>query len=363
MTKRDPVDARSDGDVDLYDISTWEPRSRVDRLSAWLYNAGVTVARFIFILVALLIIAAQVLLGGIGATVVDQPVAVWLVALSVVPALALVWYVYRADVTDREPLGLLVGTFVLGVLFAGFAAIINSLLQPALQIVPVIGMVLFFYLVVGPVEETVKWLAIRLLPYRYDSFNAVVDGAVYGAAAGLGFATIENALYITRELGASPTGTESTAMLGAAGLGAVAVAQLGGLEVLGNIIGSGGQITAFRALAGPGHVIYSAFAGYYLGLAKFNPDRAGPIIVKGLLIAAFIHATYNTLVGIVPGLAVYFLGVPAILAFLAFVIVYDGILGYFLYRKLKRYRAAYHEAHADEVDGSTLRPERTEFDA
>ena len=360
MTKRDPVDARSDGSVDLYDISTWEPRSRVDRLSAWLYGAGVTVARAVFILVALLIVLAQVVLGGIGATVVDQPVAVWLVALSVIPALALVWYVHRADVTDDEPLGLLVGTFVLGVLFAGFAAIINSLLQPALQVIPVIGMVLFFYLVVGPVEETVKWLAVRLLPYRYDSFDAVVDGAVYGATAGLGFATIENALYITREIGTSTSGGGETALLGAMGVGAVTVAQLG---VVGNIIGDGGQITAFRALAGPGHVIYSAFAGYYLGLAKFNPERAGPIVVKGLLIAAFVHATYNTLVGVVPGLASYFLGIPALVAFLAFVVIYDGILGYFLYRKLKRYRKAYHEAHSDEVDGSTLAPERTEFDA
>jgi RsiW-degrading membrane proteinase PrsW (M82 family) len=374
MTRRDPIEARADGDTDLYDISTWEPRTWLDRLSTRVYNGGVAVTRAIFILLALLIVLVQFLLGGIGATLADQPAAVGLVVLSVVPALALVWYVYRADATEGEPLELLVGTFVLGVLFAGFAALINSLLGPALRTIPILGMVLFFYLVVGPVEETVKWLAVRLLPYRDDRFNSVVDGAVYGAVAGLGFATIENALYITRNLdvadgetaalvgeAAAAVGPEGAAAVGIGTLGIGAgVAQFGGV---GQIIGSGGQITALRALAGPGHVIYSAFAGYYLGLAKFNPERAGPIMVKGLLIAAFIHGTYNSLVGIVSGLASYFLGIPILLAFFGFVVVYDGIFGYFLYRKLKRYQAAYREAHDDEVDEATLSPELTEFEA
>jgi len=204
MTKRDPVEARADASRDLYDISTWEPRTRLDRFAAMVYGGTVAVTRAVFVLLALLIVLAQFLLGGIGATLADQPAAVWLVALSVIPAFALVWYVYRADVTGGEPLELLVGTFVLGVLFAGFAAVINSFLQPALRVIPVVGMVLFFYLVVGPVEETVKWLAVRLLPYRNDSFDAVVDGAVYGAAAGLGFAMPASASPPSRTPSTSP---------------------------------------------------------------------------------------------------------------------------------------------------------------
>jgi RsiW-degrading membrane proteinase PrsW (M82 family) len=278
----------------------------------------------------------------------NQPGAVGLVALSVIPAFALVAYVYRADVGTSEPLKLVVGTFVLGVLFASFAAVINSALQPALRAIPIIGFVLFFYLVVAPVEETVKWLAVRLLPYRSSKFDSVIDGAVYGAAAGLGFATIENALYISRGVSMDPSTTNALVLL---------PMQTGVSE----IIGAGAGITALRALAGPGHVIYSAFAGYYLGLAKFNPDRAGPIIVKGLLIAAFIHATYNTLVGIIPSIATVLFGVPQMLAFFGFVVVYDGVFGYILYRKLKRYRQAYREVH-DGVDEASLRSELTEFD-
>jgi RsiW-degrading membrane proteinase PrsW (M82 family) len=360
---RDPVEERADGGYDLYDIATWEPRTALDRLAVRVYRGIVATLRAVLILLALIIMGAQIVLGGIGATFANDLGTVGLVVLSVVPALGLALYVYLADITSGEPLDLLVSTFILGMLFAGFAAIVNSALQPVLGLIPAIGMVLFFYLVVGPVEETVKLLAVRLHAYRSSKFDAVVDGAVYGAAAGLGFATIENALYITRNLGA--TGASEAATLGAVGVAGIGVLQLGGLEqIFGEVIGAGGGITAYRALAGPGHVIYSAFAGYYLGLAKFNKQRAGPIVVKGLLIAAFIHATYNTLVGIIPPIAAALTGTSPLLMFFGFVIVYDGVFGLILIRKLSRYRNAYQNVHEqDTYEEYAVVPERDEFDS
>jgi len=316
--ERDPVQEETDGSTDLYDIATWEARSRLDGVSVFIYNAVRTIVRWVVILLALAILLAQLALGGLGAALADLPIAIFIL-LSIVPALLLAAYVRYADVTTAEPLSLLVGTFALGVLFAGFAGVLNSLFQPLFGTIPLIGTVLFFYLVVGPVEETIKLLAVRLYPYRDGRFDAVIDGAVYGAVAGLGFATIENAIYIAGQVN-DPT--------------------------LANVLTAGGGIAPLRALAGPGHVIYSAIAGYYLGLAKFNPDRAGPIVVKGLLIATLIHATYNTLSAVVPGLISLFVpGLPRIFAFLGFVLVYDTVFGLYLYRKLVRYREAYRGAN------------------
>jgi RsiW-degrading membrane proteinase PrsW (M82 family) len=318
-TEQDPVQREGDGSEDLYDIATWEARSRLDAASVFIYNAGRFVLRWIVILLAFAILLAQLALGGLGAALVDLPITVF-VALSIVPALLLAGYVRYADVTTAEPLSLMVATFALGVLFAGFAGVLNSVTGPAFRSIPVIGTVLFFYLIVGPIEETVKLLAVRLYAFRDGRFDAVVDGAVYGAMAGLGFATIENAIYIAGQVN-DPMVT--------------------------NVLTAGGGIAPLRALAGPGHVIYSAIAGYYLGLAKFNPERAGPIVVKGLLIATLIHATYNTLSAVVPGLVSLFIpGIPPILAFLGFVLLYDTVFGYYLYRKLARYRAAYHDTDA-----------------
>ncbi|MEF8907919.1 MAG: PrsW family intramembrane metalloprotease, partial [Haloarculaceae archaeon] len=260
MRRRDPVQRQADGTRDLQEVADWEPRSLVDRLVYRVYAASASVARAAVIALAVLILLAQVALGGFGA--LADPVVGVFVALSVVPALLLAAYIRYADITTDEPLRLLVTTFVLGLLFAGFAGILNSLLDGVVVallgqfVFGLVGSVettrsilfaVFFLVVVAPVEEGVKLLAVRLSAYRTPQFDAVVDGAVYGAAAGLGFATIENALYITDVIG--PAG--------------------------GDALVTGGVITTVRALAGPGHVIYSALAGYYLGLARFNREYAG----------------------------------------------------------------------------------------
>jgi RsiW-degrading membrane proteinase PrsW (M82 family) len=273
-----------------------------------------------------------ILLVQISASVLTDEVILVFTQLSVLPALGLAVYLYVTDVTTSEPLYLLAATFVLAVLFAGFAGVLNTLTNVGLEslglTVGVVGFVVqiaTFFVVVGPVEETVKLLAVRLYAYRSPAFDAVIDGAVYGAVAGLGFATIENAVYIS--------------------------GQTQGIGDPLNLVATGGAITAVRALAGPGHVIYSAFAGYYLGLAKFNPDRAGPIVVKGLLIAALIHATYNSLAGVAPQLIAGYFGIPWFLGFLGFVLVYDGLFGLVLLRKIERYRRAYRDAHDTGPDG------------
>jgi RsiW-degrading membrane proteinase PrsW (M82 family) len=91
-------------------------------------------------------------------------------------------------------------------------------------------------------------------------------------------------------------------------------------------------IATQRAFVGPGHVIFSAWAGFYLGLAKFNQSKRGPIVVKGLMIAAFIHALYNTLVTTLP---------LSLASFLAFLLVYHGFWFTLLYRKIRSYRSLY----------------------
>jgi RsiW-degrading membrane proteinase PrsW (M82 family) len=333
--RRDPVEERADDAVDLYDVATWERRGPLDAVSSGIYRVLVASTRLFVVGVALLILVG---IGGLSALTDPQIGALTL--LSALPALGLAIYVRRTDVTSGEPLTILVATFLLGVLTANFAAVLNSVTKNYFAALGFVGNALFFFLVVGPVEETVKLLAVRLYAYGHDRFEAVVDGAVYGAVAGLGFATIENALYITQSLDAPTAAT---------GLG---------------LIGAGGGITAVRALAGPGHVIYSAFAGYYLGLAKFNPENRGPIVIKGLLIAAFIHATYNTTVGIGSALVAVTTGLPQLPSYFVYVLLYDGFFGLILFRKIRRYSHTYRTVHEDEAaEESAFEVEPAEFES
>ena len=322
--RRDPVAEAASDDEDLHGIATWEPRSVLDRVAVLIYRSLVFGAR------SLIVLAGVVLFFGIGGfSALSDPQIGVLTALSAVPAFALAGYVYLTDVTEGEPLELLGATFLLAILTATFAAVINGGAQAVLGFGPggLLTSIVFFFLVVGPVEETVKLLAVRLYAYRDDRFSAVIDGAVYGAVAGLGFAFIENALFITRQVDG----------------------EIAGLGVGTALIGAGGGITAVRALAGPGHVIYSAFAGYYLGLAKFNPAHRGPLVVKGLLVAAVIHATYNTTVGIGSGAIQAITGLSQIGSFLGFVVVFDGVFGLILLNKIRRYNGAFRQTPRDDA--------------
>ena len=315
----DPVQARDDGTRDLYDVASWEVRSPLDGIAVTLYRVLRVTGKWLLVFASVGILLWLALSTDLSRVI--NPIVGGFTLLSILPALALVAFVWRSDVTSSEPLSLLAATFALGTLFAGFAALVNSALGGVFELVPVVGTIWFFYLVVGPVEETVKWLAVRIYAYRSSRFDAVIDGAVYGAVAGLGFATIENALYITDAVGT---------------------------PVIGNVLGAGGGVTPLRAIAGPGHVIYSAFAGYYLGLAKFNPEDRGPIVVKGLVVAALIHATYNATVGLGSGLIQSVTGLPVIAASFVYILLYAGLFGFLLYRKLDRYRDAYRTARPNE---------------
>ncbi len=320
---RDPVKERYDGEVDLYEIATWEVRSAFDASIVALINTVGRRKRDLLIALALSLFLGQMVIAGVF--IFEAPLLGILSFVSIVPALLLVVTIWSSDPTTREPVSLLGVTFILAAMFASFAAVVNSLLLPGFELIPLLGLPLFYFLVVGPVEEFVKWLAIRVHAYRSNQFKTVVDGAVYGAVAGLGFAAIENLIYIIYF--------------------SVTVTPVETIIEQQYAIG----IAFTRSFVGPGHVVFSAWAGFYLGLAKFNPENRLPIMVKGVLIAAFIHALYNTIVTVVP---------LTITGFIGFVIGYLVFWFGLLALKISRYRELYKRTVEPEetVEERAVRP-------
>jgi hypothetical protein len=120
-------------------------------------------------------------------------------ALAVIPTLFLVRYYYRQDRARPEPKGLVVKVFLFGVLSA-LVAIPLELLVGQLQRAfdpGSIGYALFkAFVVAGLIEEYLKLSVVRLTAYRARAFDEVMDGVVYTVVAGLGFACLENVLYV-----------------------------------------------------------------------------------------------------------------------------------------------------------------------
>lgn len=128
-------------------------------------------------------------------------------AASVLPPLYLLWKVYQSDKIEKEPPRLLLTIFLFGMLSTLPAGILETIGQVVLVSVfhlnPETGSgggtvfnLVFYFLVVGGAEELVKFYAMKIPTWRSRDFDYVFDGVVYGVTSALGFATLENILYV-----------------------------------------------------------------------------------------------------------------------------------------------------------------------
>jgi len=121
------------------------------------------------------------------------------------------------------------------------------------------------FLMVAPVEEFAKLLAVWISVYRSQDFREPIDGIIYSATAALGFACIENVIYLA----------------------------LMGPEVL----------VRRAAYATPAHVMFSCMWGYSMGLARFKRDGELATILQGFAVSTVLHGAYDFVVAVRPGAA------------------------------------------------------------
>jgi RsiW-degrading membrane proteinase PrsW (M82 family) len=179
-------------------------------------------------------------------------------------------YHYHKDRHLPEPPRNLLLCFGLGLLAAALSKGMYAGLEPlglrydAVALAEEDPLALFVYamLAIGPIEELAKMLPFLVLVLRLDAFDEPLDGLVYASFIGLGYAAVENVLYLD---------------------------FLSPLE------------TAARGFAGPVvHILFASIWAYWISRAKL----AGSSIVKpallGFALAAFLHGLYDFLVLLAP---------------------------------------------------------------
>ena len=195
----------------------------------------------------------------------------WLLfVVALAPGLFWLWFFYKQDCYEPEPLSLVARMYFLGMVAAGIALFLENIL-----VVYVPGL-LFTALAVPVTEELAKFAMVVLFVYRNAEFDEPMDGIVYATATALGFATLENFLYV------------------------LPVQSLSSLVVSGT----------FRAiLSVPGHALFAVFWGFALGIAKFRPPgKNAGIVAAGLILAIAVHGFFNLLLDLsYPGLALLLL--------------------------------------------------------
>ena len=123
-----------------------------------------------------------------------------LIAAAVIPAIALLVYVYKKDRLEREPKGLLLSLILFGIIATSLALITERLGSAALPYVAdedTVGYnVLLYFVVVGCSEEGFKYLLLKDRTWTNPNFNCQFDGLVYAVFVSLGFALWENISYV-----------------------------------------------------------------------------------------------------------------------------------------------------------------------
>ena len=189
-----------------------------------------------------------------------------LIAAAVVPAIALLVYVYRHDRIEKEPLPLLLSLVLFGIIATSIAKLLERVGMAALDaaLVPgsILSQVILYFGIVAYAEEGAKYALLKWRTWNSPDFNCRFDGVVYAVFVSLGFALWENIAYVFMY-----------------GLGTA-------------------LLRAVTAI--PGHACFGVFMGCWYGQAKLLANRGeetGSRILRalGLVLAALLHGAYDFL--------------------------------------------------------------------
>jgi len=181
-----------------------------------------------------------------------------LLFISLAPILIIALYIYNRDKYEKEPLSFLLRALLAGIIIVIPVVLIERLLTiPSESMEGITNAGYTAFIVAGLTEEGMKYLAFYVFFWNNRNFNERFDGIVYAVYIALGFAGIENILYVFS----------------------------GGYSV--------GLVRALTAV--PAHALFGIVMGYYFGMAKFCPDRRSFYLIMAFLLPFAFHGSYNFL--------------------------------------------------------------------
>ena len=183
-----------------------------------------------------------------------------LLVLSFAPVLIILLYVYYRDKYEKEPLSLLIKGLLAGMLIvlpiASAEEVATLIINPdGLGNISSAFFTAFF--IAALIEEGFKYLAVYLLIWKNKEFNERFDGIVYAVFVSLGFALIENIMYI--------------------------FSNENGVAV--------GLTRALTAV--PAHAIFGILMGYHIGLARFDAKGRTKHLINAFFYPFLFHGLYD----------------------------------------------------------------------
>ncbi|MCR5187875.1 MAG: PrsW family intramembrane metalloprotease [Treponema sp.] len=185
---------------------------------------------------------------------------------ALLPVFLIFKYIYGLDKVEREPIRFVLKVLLWGAIFSIPCAVIERFAISFIQGIYDPETIKYAFMEntfgVALVEEFSKWLVLMILVWKNNNFDYRYDGIVYATTASLGFAALENILYV---------------------------------------VNFGTGVSIGRAIfAIPGHTTFGVFMGFFLSRAKtqdLDQKSFGKtiLLILSLAVSTVIHGCYDFL--------------------------------------------------------------------
>lgn len=182
--------------------------------------------------------------------------AMKLFIIALAPVAIIAGYVYFRDKYEREPIGQLVKALIAGCLVAIPVLFVGDTLESFLVEGANRWNAFYTAFVIASFnEELFKFIFLMILFWSNKHFNEKFDGIVYAVFISLGFAAVENVMYVLN---------------------------------YGEAVGYSRAV-----LSVPAHALFGVSMGFYLGLAKFYRTKMGILLLKAFVFPVLLHGIFD----------------------------------------------------------------------
>jgi RsiW-degrading membrane proteinase PrsW (M82 family) len=183
---------------------------------------------------------------------------VYALLAGILPSLLWLWFWLKEDNLHPEPRLIVFGSFLGGAAVVMVAIILEKF------VADIVIDETTRYILWAAIEEVVKFMAVAVIAFSSKNMDEPIDAMIYCITAALGFAALENALFIFSPLS---TGDVTRSI------------------VTGNMRFIGATLV---------HIISSASIGFMLGLAFYKNIYIKSIsIIAGVILAITLHSAFN----------------------------------------------------------------------
>lgn len=240
---------------------------------------------------------------------------IYLLFLALLPVSCFMIWIYYKDRYEKEPPKTLLKYFLLGILVSILSIFIELYLNKFDIFYGLLSSIYIAFFVTAFTEEGLKSIILIPILLREKNFNEKLDGIIYSIFLSLGFATIENIIYLMKEK------SELTFSLGI----------------------TRGLISI------PSHIMFAITMGYYISKYKFTKDdyKKNKYLYFAVIIPILLHGVFDFILMI---------GYRwAIIVFIVYIIFLwkinlDKLDKYALYSKIRFYKRKNISRKGDKID-------------